>query len=564
MLDKLRTRLSTTNALPQLALLGLIVGLLAGLTVILFRESIEFLQGLYLSSEHDYRSISALQRFWIPVLGALFLGLCFHFLPKGIRQIGVVHVMERLAYHQGKLPYQNALVQFFGAIAAMGSGLSLGREGPGVHLGAANGSLLGQWLRLPNSRLSVLVACGVAGAIGASFNTPLAGVIFAMEVVLMEYTMASFAPVILASVTATTLTRMMYGADPAFSVPAMHLGSAWELPVIITMAIIIAGFAAAFISLMRYFGQALSNWPIWARMTMGGLATGTLALLIPEVMGVGYITVNQALLGELSLGLLVALSLAKVLATTAGLGMGLPGGLIAPTLVIGAAVGGATGLIANTLFPGDVSNYGFYAMVGMGTMMAATLQAPLAALLAILELTGNPNILFPGMLAVVVATLITSELFGRQSVFLSMMRARGLDYHHDPFTQSLRRTGVMSVIDNRFQILPRNSSREAVENTLVQHPRWIVICEESLPISMLPGADLAQALSDDVEEEAFDLLAIPAMRKDLASISSRVTMHHALTLMQERQLEALAVVEGKHVLGVVSLNDIEAHYRVPG
>lgn len=564
MLEKLRNRLSTSKALPQLALLGLIVGLLAGVTVILFRESIEFLQELYLSPKHDYREISTQQRFWIPLLGALCLGIAFQLIPRNMRQIGVVHVMERLAYHQGKLPFQNAVVQFFGAIAAMASGLSLGREGPGVHLGAANGSLLGQWLRLPNSSLSVLVACGVAGAIGASFNTPLAGVIFAMEVVLMEYSMASFAPVILASVTATTLTRLMYGNDPAFSVPAMHLGSVWELPIIIAMALIIAGFATAFISLMRYFSQSLSNWPIWLRMTLGGLATAALSVFIPEVMGVGYVTVNQTLLGELSLGLLLALALAKVVATTAGLGMGLPGGLIAPTLVIGAAVGGATGLVANTLFPGEVSNYGFYAMIGMGTMMAATLQAPLAALLAILELTGNPNILFPGMLAVVVATLMTSELFGKQSVFLSMMRARGLDYHHDPFTQSLRRTGVMSVLDTRFQILPHICTREAVENTLVQRPRWIVVSDENQPVSMLPGADLAQALSNDVEQQEFDLIAIPAMREDLDVISSRVTMHHALSLMKEKQLHALAVVEGKHVLGVVTLTDIEAHYRVPG
>ena len=562
MLDKLRERLSTANALPQLTLLGLIVGLLAGITVIAFRESIGLLQQLYLDAEHDYHSISATQRFWLPVLGAMFLGFCFQLIPKNMRQVGVVHVMERLAHHQGKLPYQNALVQFFGAIAAMASGLSMGREGPGVHLGAANGSLLGQWLRLPNSSLSVLVACGVAGAIGASFNTPLAGVVFAMEVVLMEYTMASFAPVILATVSATTLTRLMYGAEPAFSVPAMHLGSAWELPVIITMALIIAVFAASFIGLMRYFTLALSNWPIWARMTLGGVATGLLAVFLPDVMGIGYVTVNQALLGELSLGLLLGLALAKVLATTAGLGMGLPGGLIAPTLVIGAAVGGATGLIANSLFPGEVSNYGFYAMVGMGTMMAATLQAPLAALLAILELTGNPNILFPGMLAVVVATLVTSEVFGRQGVFLSQIRVRGVDYQHDPFTQSLRRTGVMKVIDNRFQPLPRFVSREAIENTLVLHPRWIVINEDNLPTAMLPGADLALALSSEPEQGDFDLLAIPAQRRQLNAISSRVTLQHALTQMQEHGIEALAVVEGKHVLGVVTLSDIEAHYRI--
>ncbi|MBD3670785.1 MAG: chloride channel protein [Gammaproteobacteria bacterium] len=561
MLEPLRHRLSASRALPYLALLGLIVGLLAGATVILFRESIEFLQGLYLNQDNEYRPLEPWIRFTLPLVGALLIGLVFQLLPTAMRQVGVVHVMERLAYHQAHLPYQNAVVQFFGAIASIASGHSVGREGPSVHLGAANGSLLGQWLKLPNNSLTVLVACGAAGAIGASFNTPLAGVIFAMEVVLMEYSMVSFAPVILAAVSATALMRLVYGTEPAFSVPAMHMGSAWELPLVVLMALVIAVFANGFIYLMRLFSSSLTHWPIWTRMTLGGLATGLIALFVPEIMGVGHNTIDQALTGQLGLTLLIALALGKLLATTAGLGMGLPGGLIAPTMVIGAAVGGVAGIVANYLFPGDVSNHGFYAMIGMGAMMAATLQAPLAALMAILELTANPNILFPGMLAVIIATLTTSELFGRQSVFLTTMRARGLDYRNDPISQSLRRLGVMTVLDKSFQILPAEVERDAVENALVQHPHWILVTEEGEPTRMLPGADLAHALSSDVEAERFDLLSLPARRMELTAVSSRVTMQHALRLMQENQLLALAVMEGRRVLGVVSMEKIEAYYR---
>ena len=225
-LDKLGLRLSGINALPQLAMLAIPVGLLSGGIIILFRLLVESSQGLFLpdGGAENYEAMAPLARLLLPALGGLVIGLIWQFLRPETSQVGVVHVMERLAFHQGKLPWRNALAQFFGAALSIISGHSVGREGPSVHLGATSGSQLGQWLHLPNNSNRTLVACGIAAAISASFNTPLAGVIFSMEVVMMEYSLVSFAPVILAAVTATTLTQVVFGDSPVFVIPNTQLG----------------------------------------------------------------------------------------------------------------------------------------------------------------------------------------------------------------------------------------------------------------------------------------------------------------------------------------------------
>ena len=199
--------------MPQLAMLAIPVGLLSGGVIILFRMLVESGQGLLLpgGDVEYYEGLPPELRLVLPVAGGLLIGLLWQALKPAGREVGIIHVMERLAYHQGRLPWRNAVAQFIGAALSIISGHSVGREGPSVHLGATSGSLLGQWLRLPNNTNRTLAACGIAAAIAASFNTPLAGVIFAMEVVMMEYSLISFAPVILSAVTATTLTRIVFG-----------------------------------------------------------------------------------------------------------------------------------------------------------------------------------------------------------------------------------------------------------------------------------------------------------------------------------------------------------------
>lgn len=573
MLNRFRARLADVDALPQLAVLGLLSGLLAGGVIILFRLTIEHTQASFLpgGDTESYEALSATTRFLLPAFGGLLIGLIFHALNTaggGGIQVGIVHVLERLTYHQSHLPLRNLVLQFVGAVISLVSGHSVGREGPGVHLGAASSSLLGQSLHLPNNSIQTLLACGAAASIAASFNTPLAGVVFAMEVIVMEYTIAGFAPVILAAVSATALTRFVFGAEPAFSVPALELASLYELPYLLVMGLVIGALAAWFIASLKWVTETSSKIVIWKRMTLAGVLTGLFALAVPEIMGVGYDTVNQAMLGQIGISLLLIVVLFKILATTIGLGLGLPGGLIGPTLVIGAAAGGLLGHLADMFLPGQVASPGFYAMLGMGAMMGATLQAPLAALLAMFELTANPNIILPGMLVVVMSGITSSHLFGRESVFLTLLKARGLDMRSDPVAQSLRRVGVVSALNPSFIHSPRELTITAAENLLARQPLWIIIDEADKTPILLLAADLALFINtqqDDAEQQ-IDLLEIPARRENTANIQQQATLQEALDLMNEKLVNALCVNVGlnnktNEIIGTLTRKNVEAHYQ---
>jgi H+/Cl- antiporter ClcA len=330
------------------------------------------------------------------------------------------------------LPFVNAAVQWAGGALCIVAGHSVGREGPAIHLGAACGSLLGQRFALPEASLRVLVACGVAAAIAASFNTPLAGVVFAMEAIVMEYSVAGFAPVILAAVTATGLTRIFYGEDPAFAVPPLALRSPWELPYIVAVGFAIGTIASAFTLLLGFFARHGRRAPVWVAALGGGLATAVCALAAPQVMGIGYDTVGAALLGKIGFAMLILIAALKLIATTAGVGLGLPGGIIGPMLVIGATAGGALGIAGAWMLPQYASGSGFYALIGMGAMMAGTLHAPLSALTAMLELTGNPNIVWPGMLAVITAFATSRALFRRRPIFETLLSDRDSSGNQQP------------------------------------------------------------------------------------------------------------------------------------
>jgi len=566
LLERLRLKMATLDTLLLLSMLGIISGIVVGAVMIGFRQVIEISQSLFLpdGNVENYEGLASIWILALPIIGGLLVGLLWQFLHTDTRKVGVVHVIERLSYHQGKLPWRNTVAQFIGASLSIISGHSVGREGPGIHLGAGSSSLLGSWLELPNHRLRTLVACGVAAAIAASFNTPIAGVIFAMEVVLLEYSIAGFTPIILSAVSATVVTRLAYGADPAFTVPALQMASLAEMANVLLLGILCGAAGAAFIYLLKTFTGWFSDTAIWLRCTYAGIATGLIALLAPQIMGIGYDTVNQALLGELGFGILLLIVAAKLLATTFGLGMGLPGGLIGPTLVIGAALGGATGVLSQNMFSGDVASAGFYAMLGMAAMMAATLQAPLAALLALLELTGNVNIILPGMLAVVTATLMASEGFKCQSVFRMLLQIRGLDYRNDPLSQSLRRIGITSVMNREFvrasQIIDAKQSVELLKND----PDWIVVEQDMKPVALLPAVDLAR-YSEELEDatQSIDLLEIPAKRLQLAGVALQASLQEAVDTLQENEVDALYVWRNsgpgtQRIFGIVTRQKIEA------
>lgn len=567
-LDKTRLELSRAEAILPLSVLGLIAGTLAALIIIALRLMVDTLQlSLYpMEVAEQFEALSPAWRLGVALGGGVLIGLLFRITRQSAHTVGVLHVLERLAQHQGRLPWRNTLVQFVGGAIAMVSGHSVGREGPSAHLGAASSNLPAQALGFPNNSLRVLAACGAAAGIAASFNTPLAGAVFAMEVLLMEYTVAGFTPIIMATVSATALTRAVLGHQLAYDIPPLELGSLVELPFILLCGVAIGALAAGFNKLFLQVASQGRRLPEWLRPMLGGLVVGLCGMAVPQVMGIGNDTVNELLIGGAAVQLLLVILLVKVVATVAGIGLGLPGGVIGPALFIGAVAGTLLGHLGVLLGANDVGALGLYALIGMGAMMAATMMAPMAGLIAVLELTGEPNILLPGMLAIVAATITSGRLSGRESLFHGLLHARGLVYRVDPLTQSLRRIGVASVMNRSVVALPRQVTASQVDEALVKQPTWILVREEDKADTLLKAVSLVMARKEQPEEEGYDLLDIPGERLTVEAIDNRASLQEAQEQLQKSSAQVLYVVSQSvpgvpRVQGVVTQQEIENSYR---
>lgn len=558
-LEKVSLRLSQQQAPLVLCLLGIATGIVSGLVMVAFRLVIMVSPALFLATDY---LLSPMWRLLLPIVGGVLLGRWLEKLADGDRDVGVVHLMRHLAYHEGHLPLKNAWVQFLGVAACIGAGHSVGHEGPSAHIGGTSGSWIGQYLRLPNNSIRVLVGCGVAGGIAAAFNMPLAGVVFAMEVMAIEYTMAGFIPIILAGVSASAIYQIVFGSDPIFIAPDFGLRSLGELFNIVLLGIIMGILASLFVHLLAFFTTYSKKYPIRQRMLVVGIVTGVLALLVPEIMGVGYGTVNAALMGNLGLELMLAIVFCKLLATTLGLGLGLPGGLIGPLLVIGSAAGGVLGTLFYA-YAEEGTWHTFYAMLGMGAMMGAALNAPLAALTALLEMTGNHNVIMPGMLVIVTATLTSNIGFRNPSVFVKLLQAQGLSYRSDPITQFLRGLGVTGTMDGKVQEAPRQVTRKQLDELLATPSTWLLVHGEGDGSKILFTADLVRYLEKAPEEEALDLFELPVHVLDAESISAQATLLGALQQMDKKGLDALYVMQprNRRIVGVITRKGIERTYR---
>ena len=568
-MEFLRRQLSGGAALPELSVLAVAVGLVTGTVVLLFRGAIEAVAWLTHGQSADgHEALGVEARLLMPIAGALLLGVLLNRLPPDARRFGVVHVMERLARHRGRLPWQGALNQFAGVVVGLAMGLSGGREGPAVHLGAAASSLLGEAFRLPDNCVRTLVACGTAAAIGASFNTPMAGVIFAMEVVMMEYAIVSFIPIIIATVTATVLSRWFLGDVIEFSGLQTDLRSLVEVPYIMLSGLVVGLFGGLFIVLVKAVAE-FRVWPFWVRATAAGTITAMAAIIAPQALGVGYDTINDALHANFAWTILLVILVAKTVASAACVGVGLPVGVIGPTLVMGALLGGALGAAGNALAPDTASDPALYVMLGMAGMMAAVLQAPLAALVAVLELTANPNVILPAMLIIAVATLTVSQLLRQRSVVLTMLAAIGVRYPPHPAAQHLMRVGVASLVTQDVAQLPRHPGTEELKAALAGEPEWIVV---DVPGSMptVLNADDVVAYHAGVDPAIRrDLMAIGSPRQTAGVVDARATLQEALTELNRIRGNTLCVVRATRskpfhlgeepiaVVGVLTREDIE-------
>lgn len=564
-LGKYRRLLINYDSILAYSLLGVVGGVASGLIVLAFelgiRElSIRFGVG---NSGEGFESLPRWMIFALPAGGATVLGLAYTLLKPLDRETGIVHVLSRMHSHYSILPLRNALVQFFGGVFALATGQSGGREGPGVHLGGAINSLLGQWLGLPNNSLRMLIACGTAGGISAAFQTPLAGVLFAMEVIIAEYSVVGFIPVMLAAVSASAVSHSLSTNDWLFSLPTLELNSLLELPYIMLLGLCCGIAVAAFVRIST-FAARFSGIPVAIRFAVAGAITGGLALLVPDILGLGYDTLTLTMHGELALSALLTIALCKLVATAISCGVGMPLGLIGPNLLIGACIGGLVGAVGGELMPGLASDPIFYAVIGMGAAMGAVLNAPLAAILAIIEMTQSLSISMAAMLAIVTATLTSTGLFGQLSAHQAMLGQLKRIVPHDPLNQLLHSTNVSSTMDTRVVRVPLLLAQKDLEPLLEFTPVWCVVERDGDDLYMVSGSELLEWLKETpFEEDTVDLTGAGIRRLTISPVPIQATLKQAMDTMRARTTEAVCVYDrspntGKQILhGVLTLESIE-------
>jgi CIC family chloride channel protein len=423
---------------PVVWLLAPFIGLATGVAAILFRLAIGAFQWPWLHDmTENVARVARGQPWWVillaPAAGGLLVGLMLQYLLTAKRTGAVPDVMEARVNAGRGLGLDQGLLSALASALSLGVGASAGREGPIVHLGASIAASACTRFNLPNAARRTLLASGAAGAVAASFNAPIAGVLFAQEVILGHFAITSFVPVVLASVVATILSQAWFGNVAAFTVPAYSITSFLEVP-----AFVLLGIVAAVVAVIFQLSLLATDWfarnvqmPLVARPALGGLLIGVIAIWFPQVLGVGYDTTDAALKDQLPIVLMLTLLFAKTAATSIALASRFGGGVFSPALYLGAMTGGAFGLIAASLFPQFGSSEGLYAILGMGAVTAAVLGAPISTTVMVFELTGGFALSLALLLTVAISNGISQAVLGR-SFFQAQLETRGILLHEGP------------------------------------------------------------------------------------------------------------------------------------
>lgn len=456
-LDSIRQQLASPKLSWQLCLLAVIGGFSASMLIVLFTYTIHSIQSLYLITYDNYTSLDSISRFDLPIIGALII-LCFSwFTGYKYNRTGIPFVLHRLKVAYGDLPFQNTLHQFFGGIISLSTGFSVGKEGPVVHLGAAASSFVGAKLKLPNNCIRTLCGCGIAAGISASFNTPIAAVIFVMEVILREYDIQIFIPIMLASIIGSVVTNNIFGSSHDYEFIGQIILNYNDFLILILLGVLLGTLAAAFNNLITITIKRFANLHIFTRLLIASLITGSLGILAPYAMGTGSSAVMFSVNHADQMPYLFSLLSAKFLMTVFVIGLGMPGGIIGPIIGIGAVTGVLGSLLLAHIIPGTYVSSDF-ALIGMAGFMAATLNAPLAALLAVVELSNQMAIMLPAMIVITSACLISGQLFNNRSVFTMQLDVQKLLYRKPPIETALQKVGVLSQMKQNFVLLDEKTS----------------------------------------------------------------------------------------------------------
>lgn len=462
---------------PALWLIALVTGSAVGIAAVIFRYAIGVVQWLW-TGEAGERIVGAVaaQPWWVVVLapaaGGLVVGLLNQFLLVGRRPGAAADVIEASARGGRGLGLGNGMLSAVATVISLGAGASAGREGPVVHLGATLAAALTVAAKLPPQACRIVLACGVASAISASFNAPIAGVLFAHEVILRHYALSAFVPIVIASVAGTLAGRFFIGDVAAFQIPSYTLASYWEVPAFALLGVVAAGVAIAFQFTLIIFDQTAREimMPAWARPVLGGVVIGVIGVFLPEILGVGYEATDRALRGGFALETMILLLAVKIVATALTLASRFGGGIFSPSLYLGAMLGGSFGITAAQVFPDLASNHGLYAILGMGAVTAAILGAPISTTVIVFELTGGYALSIALLLTVSIATGLHLAVHGR-SFFFWQLETRGVVLSEGPhryFLKTLTVGTFMSPLDGPASLADADEPRTIRANDTLE------------------------------------------------------------------------------------------------
>lgn len=547
---------------------AILLGVLAAYGAIGFRFLILKAQELFWESSAEvipvFGSYPSLAVVLIPAFGGLIVGLVVHKLSPEVKGSGIPEVMEAVAKKGGAIRLRVVFTKAVAAAVTIGSGGSAGREGPIVHIGSAIGSVLGQALQVSVKNLRTFVACGTAAAIAATFNAPIAGALFAIEVVLGDMRVASMSPIVIASVVATVVSRHYLGDFPAFEVPSFTLVSYRELLLYAAVGILSGLLSVLFIRVMYFSSSRFEQlaMPAWVKPAIGGLVVGCIALVFPNVLGVGYETINVALndepihvAGLSGWGALLAILLAKMAATSLTLGAGGSGGVFAPSLFIGAALGAAFGEVVNLLFPAWTAPASAYALVGMGAVVSAATHAPITAILIIFELTNNYKIIPPLMLACVIGVLLSSYIKS-DSIYTEKLSRRGIKLSKGRDLNLLKSIEVRTIVETNIQKVTSTTPVNVLFQLLTggQRPTAIVVDNEQHYVGTVELQDVREVLHES-EELAFVVVAADVADRTTPSVTPSERLDHVMQLFgaaHRDELPVCASADDKTVVGAVT------------
>lgn len=562
-----RTRLSEHTFVILLAIL---IGLFGGYGAVVIQYSIHFFQEIFWGGDFNLKTISDIKWYWkilIPAMGGIVVGLVIRFWSKEAKGHGVPEVMEAITLRNGIIRPRVVLAKLFASSFYIASGGSVGREGPVIQIGSAVGSAIGQLFKVNPARMRTLVACGAASGIAGAFNAPIAGALFAVEIILGDFAVAQFSPIVISSVVATVVSRYYLGDFPAFLIPSYSLESPLELVNYVILGFLAGAVAVLFIKTLYYsedfFDKLKFSDPL--KGAIGGVIIGLIGLFYPEIFGVGYDALDSALKSNMIWKIGIILLVLKIISTSISLGSGGSGGIFAPSLFLGAMLGAFFGGLVNEIFPTWTAGPGAYALVAMGGVVGAATHGPIAAILIIFELSNDYNIILPLMITTIIATLFAQRL-QKESIYTLKLVRRGINIFGGREVNVLRSLKVADVVKHSIEIVNEHDRFNTILEKMVNTTHNYIYMKNSQ--DKLTGSISMQEIRQTLLD--FDSLKDLLIASDIANpgiiiIHENDNLDFVIKQFGISGMDELPVVSdrngNKEIIGTISQQDVIESYN---